>query len=646
MNNVSLLRKLLLAAVVLLAPIGASAQVTIGSGNTPSPKALLDIDASVVKKGLHLPRLTKEERDALVSDASDPDVQAANKGLMIFNTDCGCTENWTGDRWFNLCDGVYGAQVDLPLAACSQIRVHGEYNRNSPLTDRHYIVLPIVVTQTGDYDLIATTTNGYYFQASGTFATTGALEIRLMGVGTPAETSANNGGPDHLLITNNGNQIGSACDLTIDVKPLALAYRVNCGNIEVFGGPYQTRQTMSSNVHYVEVPIDVVNLGLTNIQTNEINGIRFLAMRELTTYGEQILVMRANGSPRQEGTFTYSFTTDGAFASTCSFTVNFFSTLGEFADPACNCLAIYDERPLMPNGEYWLQDCRFTPSGSDTNPITRTFCDIAGGGWTLVWSYSENTARNVYVQSTASGGTGNSGTMIVGGVYWANSLDRPRNRINTDIGVDNPTVHRIDYTDFRLMRREWQNLPSSDTNQMKVRITENPTDMNDAWALNNYGIISPTRAADNPLLATGIDNRGRVPAEGKVFGKQWRITATGGGGMGGWDEVSGNRGEMGLYSSSSFNTHWNFGNAGSGTRFDVVPNKGGANNTIAMNNMNNMFGWFGETQVNHHFGKCSSATADDYSFATTTCGSASLFPHSFNPVNGTNQGRYLQWYVR
>jgi hypothetical protein len=143
-----------------------------------------------------------------------------------------------------------------------------------------------------------------------------------------------------------------------------------------------------------------------------------------------------------------------------------------------------------------------------------------------------------------------------------------------------------------------------------------------------------------------------VPSEGKLYGKKWGAKRTGSGTtLQGWDEMSGNRGNMGMYSNGSYCTHWNFSNAGSNTEFSVIPNRGGANNTIAFSNMDNMFGWFGQTEANHHFGKCgnkNNATAaeqaaySDFSFDNKTCLCARLYPHSFN--NG--EGRYLQWFVK
>ena len=564
-------------------------------------------------QGQRIPRLTTEQRDQIpVNEYSYA------SGLLVYNLDIDCLEYWDGEKWITLCQGSSNPEVDIPLAACNSIRVYGKYYKNAPLNNTHYIVLPVTVTRKGNYNIIATSSNGYYFQASGVFEETGTFQLRLDGMGTPGINQT-----DQITITCNNAPIGLSCNITINVEALTMSYNTDCDNIEVMGS-YQTRRFMDSD-NCVKVPIEVLQTGITQWETNMVNGIKFVSNRTLDVYGADTLILRAQGSPKQSGKYIFTFTTDGSIKTTCSFAVDFISTLGTFADPACKCLDIYEERPDVNNGEYWLVNC----SSSGIEPV-KTFCDIENGGWTLVWSYSENTARNTYTPT---------GSMVVSGSTYSAFNNTPRNRVTAEDGT-------INYADFRLNRDEWQNFPNSTSRpQLKVRITVNPTDMKDEWALNNYGIISPRTTNENPIETNFADWRSRVPTEGKIFGKRWEVKASGGGGYGGWDEMSGNRGEMTLYSSIGFCTHWNFANLGSSTLFQVVPNPGNLSSTtnqISMTNVDNSFGWFGETQVNHHFGKCGGTSGDDYSFSTRTCASSSLVPHSFN--NG--EGRYLQWFVK
>jgi len=56
-----------------------------------------------VQKGLHLPRLTTTQRDAMIP-ATVAD-SAAAVGLAVFNTDSKCYDVWNGKQWLSLCRG-------------------------------------------------------------------------------------------------------------------------------------------------------------------------------------------------------------------------------------------------------------------------------------------------------------------------------------------------------------------------------------------------------------------------------------------------------------------------------------------------------------------------------------------------------------
>jgi len=103
-DNSFLVRLLFLAA--LLVSMSTNAQVTIGSGNPPSPMSLLYLDASEQQKALHLPRLTEEQRDSLVNDFnSSSGIRNSAVGLMTYNVESRCLEFWNGSEWISLCVG-------------------------------------------------------------------------------------------------------------------------------------------------------------------------------------------------------------------------------------------------------------------------------------------------------------------------------------------------------------------------------------------------------------------------------------------------------------------------------------------------------------------------------------------------------------
>ncbi|MCL2596797.1 MAG: BACON domain-containing protein [Paludibacter sp.] len=91
-----------MATAALLLSNGAfmSAQVTVGSDKTPEKFALLEL-ISGDNKGLRLPHMTTEERNAMANDAFKASIEA--QGLQIFNTTTYCVETWNGSAWIEQC---------------------------------------------------------------------------------------------------------------------------------------------------------------------------------------------------------------------------------------------------------------------------------------------------------------------------------------------------------------------------------------------------------------------------------------------------------------------------------------------------------------------------------------------------------------
>jgi hypothetical protein len=84
-----------------LGAAGVKAQVTIGDLVAPDNYSLLDLVTTNIKKGIHLPRLTTTERDALIP--ATPTDRVAAKGLAVFNTTTNCYDVWNGEQWLSLC---------------------------------------------------------------------------------------------------------------------------------------------------------------------------------------------------------------------------------------------------------------------------------------------------------------------------------------------------------------------------------------------------------------------------------------------------------------------------------------------------------------------------------------------------------------
>ena len=79
--------------LLLTAFVSVTAQVGINPDNKePDPSAMLDV--SSVDKGLLIPRMTSEERDA---------IENPSEGLLIFNTDDDCFNYYSGTAWYKDC---------------------------------------------------------------------------------------------------------------------------------------------------------------------------------------------------------------------------------------------------------------------------------------------------------------------------------------------------------------------------------------------------------------------------------------------------------------------------------------------------------------------------------------------------------------
>jgi len=125
----------LFLSAVLFAPISASAQITIGSTNPPSPFSLLYLDATEQQRGLHNARLNTVERDALVTPDSSQEYQDLAQGLLLFNTDNKCLEFWNGNRWVSLPIATVGAISGDAIVTAGDILTYSVQNTSGIIYD-------------------------------------------------------------------------------------------------------------------------------------------------------------------------------------------------------------------------------------------------------------------------------------------------------------------------------------------------------------------------------------------------------------------------------------------------------------------------------------------------------------------------------
>ncbi len=616
-------------------------------------------------KGIRVPILTEDYRNEIpvtIGETANPNA----RGQLVYSVETNCLQFWNGSQWINLCDDE--ATV-FEIDDCDGIKIYGKYYERVPLDEKNYITLPIEVPEgvTGDYKIVATSGNGYFFQAQGSFMEAGTYEIKLQGTGTPiaAQTNA-------LTFICNGTPIGTECNQSVNVTGMPFSYEIDCDGIQVNPiGVFQPKVQFDGS-QTITVPAKILGIESANrieFTTDLQNGVVFTISESGANYaaGQTAnLELRMKGTPKIAGTFFYSFQTNGAVKTTCKFAVTFISTLGTFDNPACNCLAIYDENPYASNGEYWLKNCKIGNSAT-----VRTYCDLEDGGWTLVWSISEKTAYEF----------DSDGNIELAGTYWSVDKNTPRNRLAVGSGTSTaknsaatpdiaptaqqktaaPEDYQIDYTDYRLTVEEWKTLPASgSTSQLKARITEVPTDMRDEWALNNYGILTPAGPMHDPLSNSFYNSN--MNSEGKLFGASWNGAPNNNAGSTAPSITDGDSDykenililrdgskfghRMAVYNTDVYPTQWDWA-AGSHTatnvdgtyslfyisgpttlnsnhdvEIDVYPDKSddpADYNKIATRYINNLFGWFGSTysggewQQNHHFGKCEGTGDNDFS---------------------------------
>ncbi|MEM8526919.1 MAG: tail fiber protein [Bacteroidota bacterium] len=140
----------ILLLIIIGIPFTVSSQVAINVDNAePDASAMLDVSST--DKGLLIPRMTTEERDA---------IQNPSEGLMIFNTEDDCFNYYTGKEWYKDC----GRDLE---------------------TDKT-ILSPIALNSTNDHDAedVAFDSQGNIF-ITGTFRTEVEIgDTTLVSVGT------------------------------------------------------------------------------------------------------------------------------------------------------------------------------------------------------------------------------------------------------------------------------------------------------------------------------------------------------------------------------------------------------------------------------------------------------------------------------
>jgi hypothetical protein len=209
-------------------------------------------------------------------DKPDLPTQKKHRGLVVYNL----TDNrakdleqgmyyWDGYKWFPLQKGQERALYEID---CADSRVLGTYIEERELDENNRVKLMIDVQRAGTYDIKLETTNGYFFMATGVFATTGLFTVYAYGQGTPIDVQTD----DLLMLSYDEDNITCSPPLQVTVLPKVATYTFNCNQSKV-RGVYKLQTPLDTNTNYIELSVTVTSPigGSYEFTTNTVDGIYF-----------------------------------------------------------------------------------------------------------------------------------------------------------------------------------------------------------------------------------------------------------------------------------------------------------------------------------------------------------------------------------
>ncbi|MDR0825599.1 MAG: hypothetical protein LBN74_10930 [Prevotella sp.] len=347
-----------------------SAQVTIGTGEETVKGALLQLkekesitdDACNAYRGLGLPRVTlSDKRQLYPMFLTDPDIATsgpnaeytANKatldkthtGLIVYNLVededkdlCLGLNQWDGEQWTCFQQKPTSAQFTFD---CASIAVMGDYGDGIALNSSHYIRLQLNVTRVGSYSISATSTpdNGYFYETTGIFYSTGTFTITIPGTGQPVThtqgvdlVNPGDDTPDHFTLTSSGG--GADCAFDVNVRSTAAhpEFTLDCAGT-VVKGTYFEDQPLSSApspingeshqlvITLKDIPASALG-SLATVETNSVDGFSFKGSAIISSYPAQTITIPGTGVPRglNDKVLTITSNSESSTAS-CSATV-------------------------------------------------------------------------------------------------------------------------------------------------------------------------------------------------------------------------------------------------------------------------------------------------------------------------------------
>ena len=206
--------------------------------------------------------------------------------------------------------GTSTYSFDGSPGSCATPAVAGIYAVNRQMDLTNTLTFTVNVTVKGTYSIRTTSGNGVYFEAGGTFTTTGPQTVVFYGKGIPVKA----GNFPFVPVTSN------TCNFTVSFlsgAPAAVftyaGAPATC-TAPTISGAYAAGVAMGSG-NYVDLAVNVTTAGAYTVSTNSADNISFSGSGAFTATGNQVIRLIGNGTPAAAGAF--AFTPSGG----CSFSI-------------------------------------------------------------------------------------------------------------------------------------------------------------------------------------------------------------------------------------------------------------------------------------------------------------------------------------
>ena len=205
---------------------------------------------------------------------------------------------------------------------CLPKTVQGIYETGKVLDPAgNFIDVQVTATSVGSYKIYSDTINGFFFQATGSIATTGLNTIRLPGSGTPL-----NAGTQNFTI----HYGTSSCEVAITVQvpggtgaaEFTLAGAPDACQSPVIAGSYIAGQALTP-ANTIILSVNVTVAGTYTIGSALSNGMTFSGTGTFPNTGQQNVTLTGTGTPVVASGTNIPVTAGG---NTCTFTIDVTAT--------------------------------------------------------------------------------------------------------------------------------------------------------------------------------------------------------------------------------------------------------------------------------------------------------------------------------